>query len=354
MHLFYQLSTFHNADQNLPQNLTWMEMEEIRFRDDNSSALVSYELDPVDEHHGIEQAFHLNEYFKDDPEYSIWLRLRFKDDNNNNKLKRVFRNQVQKLDQFVTNQQQHDKPLKKGFIWEIYPVLYQYYDAYDKWWRETIGENKGGSCQYTQGLKSTTSYQVKDRVLELLQQQYPYSNYFVPLHIRRGDTMDVCDTSLEKMKDFFSCSLDGPLATRENTTILLATDERDACYRQAVRSMMEELGYTFVDLDAVVWDVLRDFSGTRNTQLLNNMFVYKVISDIRDDERTSAALEKRRDQCPECQSLTALLLSDERQTKKKTSVEIIRPADSSRKKIDLQAILQAYDLCGKEAARLPT
>lgn len=338
----YQLATFHNGGQKLPENLTWSEMEDIRFLDDNSSALMPYDLDPVDEYHGIDQAFHLNEYFKD-PKYSSWLRLRFNDRADYNKVGRVFRNHVQKLDEFVKHQQPHDKPLKTGFIWEVYPVLYHYYDAYNKWSLESIGDKEAARlCQYTESRKSTTSHQVKDRVLEFLQQEYAHSTYFVPLHIRRGDTTDVCNTSLAKMNDFLSCSFDSFLTTLGKITVLLATDERDTCYRQAIRSMIESLGHTSVDLDAVVWDVLRDFAGTRNSHLLNNMFVYKVISDIRDDERIGTVLEKRRDQCPECQSLVSLLHPPETMPADET-----RQADFSGK-IDLPAILKAYDLCGKE------
>ena len=321
-------------------------MEDIRFRDDNSSALFTYQLDPVDEYHSIDQeAFHLNEYFKDDPKYSSWLRLRFHDHGNN--MPKVFKNKVKRLDSFVTEQQHHDKPLEKGFIWEVYPVLYHYYDAFDKWRKDTIENEKGGACRYTESLKSTTSHQVKDRIFQFLQEQYPHSSHLVPLHIRRGDTKDVCDTSLAKMKEFLSCSFASFASHNGKVAVLLATDERDTCYRQAIHTMIEYLGHSFVDLDTLVWEVLRDmFAHTTNAYLLNNMFVYKVISDIRDDDRICAALEKRREQCPECQSL-ATLLAPKLKLKTKSNDEIGLADEST--KIDLQAILESYELCSKKA-----
>ncbi|KAL3934932.1 MAG: hypothetical protein SGBAC_009453 [Bacillariaceae sp.] len=356
---YTMLATFHNSDQEIPKNLCWVDMEDIRFLDDNSSAIVPYQLDPVDEHqYGTDPAaaFHLNEnYFKDDPKYSSWLRLRFQDHPNGNRLARVFGNQVKKLDNFVTTeQQQHDKPLERGFIWEVYPVLYHFYDAYTKWRRDIVGGNEKGvvSCPYTDNLKSTTSHQVKDRVIEFLQQEYPNSSHFIPLHIRRGDTKDVCDTSLAKMKDFLSCSFAGFASAHGNlAVVLLATDELDTCYRQAIQAMVQDLGHAFVDLDTLVWNVLRGFAAaqtTNHTHLLNNVFLYKVISNVRDDERMRSALEKRRDQCPECQSLATLLTRAE--TNDDDLVQLLSQSrDESSGKIKLQAILKAYESCSKEA-----
>jgi hypothetical protein len=105
------------------------------------------------------------------------------------------------------------------------------------------------------------------------------------------------------MSKFLSCSLEG-IEVFGNVTILLASDERDPCYRSAIQGLIEGLGHGFVDLDAIVWKTLKDYvtSGGYGKHILNNMFVYQVTTMIAGI--FNFKLEQHRHfSCPDCTSL---------------------------------------------------
>lgn len=55
------------------------------------------------------------------------------------------------------------------------------------------------------------------------------------LHLRWTDTLDICDSSLGRVRTFLPCSFNGTESRGRNLTLLLTTDEQDdASYRKDV------------------------------------------------------------------------------------------------------------------------
>jgi hypothetical protein len=178
-----------------------------------------------------------------------------------------------------------------------------------------------GSCRYTQQHNTALAQHLVDRVFAYIQNMYPETTGLAFFHIRRGDTLKVCNTTLPRMRNYLMCSLrgggGGEMAARISAedfgttmTLLLASDERDPCYRRAIQTIVEEdLGYNFVDLDQVIWTVLRDYvqmaNNTKNntnddSRLLNNMYVFYLNRMVSSDDRVDLELIQRRANCLDC------------------------------------------------------
>jgi len=54
------------------------------------------------------------------------------------------------------------------------------------------------------------------------------------LHLRRGDSINDCDISVDKMRDCLACSLDGTESLGRNLTMIFMTDESDTENRKNV------------------------------------------------------------------------------------------------------------------------
>jgi hypothetical protein len=142
-------------------------------------------------------------------------------------------------------------------------------------------------------------------VVQSIRQAHPYAQYFGLLHIRRGDEISSCDTSLERMSYFLSCSLKG-MEAFGNITLLLASDEQDLCYRNAIADIIQGLGHGFLDLDSTIGKTVKDYvaADTSRERLLNNFFVYQVSVAMRAHQALTFHLEQRRViTCPDCTPL---------------------------------------------------
>mmetsp|Transcript_18979 Transcript_18979/g.34232 ORF Transcript_18979/g.34232 Transcript_18979/m.34232 type:complete len:187 (-) Transcript_18979:259-819(-) len=142
-------------------------------------------------------------------------------------------------------------------------------------------------------------------VFDTLESKYPDISHFGMFHIRRGDAIGECDTTLRKISNYLSCSLDR-IEMYGNISIMLSTDEHDPCYRNAIQGMIEALGFRFVDLDAVVAEVVTDYATLipNGSRLVNNMFIYKVEANMEWHERIGFRMNQRRSQsCNSCDEL---------------------------------------------------
>ena len=74
--------------------------------------------------------------------------------------------------------------------------------------------------------------------------------YYGTFHIRRGDLIDHCNTSIKRMRSYLKCSVVQPVPhERErrqnflpNVTILFSTDEKDSKYRTSIQSLIQVSG----------------------------------------------------------------------------------------------------------------
>ena len=142
------------------------------------------------------------------------------------------------------------------------------------------------------------------------------------LHIRRGDSTSRCDTSLDKMQSYLTCSLKTlPNDGMDRPILLLfASDETNEQYRQGVARMAENLimdssnSTTYrikvVDLDVVVskevqrakqQDSSKPFATAR---FESNYYIYAIESVLKR-QYVDFVLERRQTLfCDECQDLS--------------------------------------------------
>lgn len=125
------------------------------------------------------------------------------------------------------------------------------------------------------------------------------------LHIRRGDTKKVCNTSPEKMKSYLGCTFSNrSLYSLGNFPVLFSSDERDRTYRNNLLEMLEFDGhFPVLDLDQLVEKTLQDqvASGEIPAFKVNNFLTFQIITEFAQ----SAVLRlsrRRKISCHECDS----------------------------------------------------
>merc|ERR1719197_1058484 len=58
---------------------------------------------------------------------------------------------------------------------------------------------------------------------------------YLTLHVRRGDAMVACDTSVPKVVEYVTCSVEaGGWSGRQDQPLVIFTDERDPQYKNAL------------------------------------------------------------------------------------------------------------------------
>ena len=128
------------------------------------------------------------------------------------------------------------------------------------------------------------------------------------LHIRRGDTIKECDTSLEGMKSYIDCTFDGVFDEigigEANVTLLLASDEQDKEYREGVKKLLLKNTTritSVIDADEMIWSYLLQELGQTDYRL-NNYYAFRILDVLMSDsQRVHFVLERRRKRhCLEC------------------------------------------------------
>lgn len=352
-----QLSVGHNGGIPIPETLTWEDFFTIHFVEDQSRVFVP--LLPSDRL----------------PERASRLLNRNEGQNRNggefdlttNNILSIMGTQnqlinISNLESFVARQQlhlqqqQHPQQQPEGWnttrslsnatlVWHIKSAMYSDWgtkietEFHQRPTSEQsvlpqLGEHRlPERCNYIEWMPrpSDMAQQIVERVFDAISQPGASSlthsttttvstaTTFGYLHIRRGDTIDECNTTLAHLNEYLHCTL----FTRkreiyhsfstQNVTLLLGSDERDPCYRTAVCDLITKVyGYGCVDLDELVVRAISDYvaehypSSSEHAEhgqrfLNNNMFVFFIANLIHWDSRISIRLEKRkRNYCPDC------------------------------------------------------
>lgn len=206
-----------------------------------------------------------------------------------------------------------------SFTWEVYASIYSWRSPVNKWLLKkdaseakqiipSLENDNDVGCDYVERIPSKVSILLRDKVFDRIHSLQPSSTTLGNLHIRRGDSIEACDTSLPVIHDFVACSFSNQAAVSQRygrVSILLASDEWDECYRSAICEILQSgFGMGCVDLDKLILDVLLSYiaeSGSGAERLNNNMFIYYLSMLVSSDERFQIHLEKRRDKnCPTC------------------------------------------------------
>lgn len=186
----------------------------------------------------------------------------------------------------------HFEPTTPGCLWidpwGVPPTMQGIVNAV---WNEILLANNGHDDEST----SSRDIAKKNKLVGLL-------------HVRRGDSKVRCDTSLDKIQSFLTCSL-GTLSPRNHAPVVLlfASDETDEEYRQGMGRMISSLdtfSIQLIDLDALVWKHVR-IASNKKPALESNYYVYAIESVLK---RTYVdfVLEQRQTFCMDCQDLSRL------------------------------------------------
>jgi len=317
------LSAMHNNKTRISHSVQWSDFYNITFIQDHS-LVINVDEEALGMHlygwkHIPGPVFDINK-----PKYKDWLHIVSKDGK--------IRNDFEEVQMFTWNQSETSM---EGFLWEIDGFKRGDFWNFDLWQSdipmlpEKLRHSRVGKfykpemspyrwkndqtntgCKYTND--DTKSYHLKEMQKRLRRQIYnksPSNSIYGLLHLRRGDTIKECDTSLERIRKFLECSLNGTEQRGRHFTLLLTSDEYDLDYRQGVLDMTENFSHVSVlDVDKIVREIIdvaiRD--GIINLGLRNNYYIFQVENLLRDSNwgdndivQFHMAL-RRKGRCPNC------------------------------------------------------
>ena len=168
----------------------------------------------------------------------------------------------------------HDHHYKHEFA--MRPSLKTYFGFHPK----ISLENQKG-CLYTDEETSPSHIQMlQERLMKRIHHHLsPNNTKLGYLQLRRGDTTEECDTSIDRMQDYFACSLDGTEKLGSNLTMLFTTsDEVDEGYRRCIMEQINEYQHlSIIDVDELVEKVVREAirNGVVDADWDNNYFILR-------------------------------------------------------------------------------
>jgi hypothetical protein len=175
------------------------------------------------------------------------------------------------------------------------------------------------NCDYIQSQYSSTIHRIANKVWERLYittNTSLHSTLFATFHVRRRHVaVTACNTSVEALQQYLSCSLQYTSALTRSMILLFSSDEPDTSYRQSVLKLPQYNTSDFshvhiVDLDQIAVDTLFELiaSGTERDWLWNNFVVFAVVQAVQD--QTWIHLSKRRDyMCNPCDRVVEQILA---------------------------------------------
>jgi hypothetical protein len=185
------------------------------------------------------------------------------------------------------------------------PLLATYHGFHPK--------NKKIGCVYTNETSIPPKLaMMQKRLMRRIVRYSPNNTIFGLLHLRRGDAINECDTSVERMREYLNCSLNETEFLGRNITMLMTTDEDDSQYRQSIMALIEDYPHvSILDADQIVRTVVKEAAenGIISKALENNYFIFEVESILRDWGNTffKFHLVRRRSTCPDCIKLSRVL-----------------------------------------------
>lgn len=155
------------------------------------------------------------------------------------------------------------------------------------------------------------------------------------LHIRRGDTIEECDTSIAKLKTYLSCSFSNMTFSDEESsygvsrmakhpfptlmvlpvTLLVGTNEEAPDYMQALQSMVHNLSLSLsqhggtiklqlqaIDMESLIWNHLQSeiVHGHLPSGYLNNLHVFQILEHIKNQLVDFKLVQRRFRYCKDC------------------------------------------------------
>lgn len=324
------LAIDHNFGKPISEEVQWSDFVNITFIQDGSPTIKS--ANTWKDEAGINitswsniPAFNLSTLAK----YKDWLHVVSVDGN--------MRDDFTAIQKF-SFEQPHDATI--GFVWEIHkgwyssdlwlerlPVLDQpttqeqenavhdyreemtpYVSSYYRMHRNVTRENRLG-CVYTDFDSPPMQLaMMQKRFLGYIVRNSPNNTIFGHLHLRRGDAINDCDTSVETIRQYFACSLENTDTLGRNITLLMTSDDDNVQYRQSIMNLIKDYPHvSILDADEIAWKVVTEAAndGIISKALQNNYYIFEVESILRDRDNTFCKfyLQRRRSHCKRCRKV---------------------------------------------------
>jgi hypothetical protein len=157
----------------------------------------------------------------------------------------------------------------------------------------------------------------------------PWIGYF---HVRRGDTVAICNTTLERMEQYLTCSVGHSLSIlaklkrkerrpKRQVILLVSSDERNPAYRKSLARLVEQqelypnvstaFQVSFADLDELGRSEISKAiqQGRMPSWNLNNLYLFRLIAYLEwKRPEITFRLQQRREFCPTCTNISYYIL----------------------------------------------
>lgn len=312
------LNPLHNDGQKVNELVQWQDFRNMTFSQDNASVFVPKSTFGND----FRDWRRIPVYDKN--KYSDWFHVVSENGGN-------LMDDYKSLQDFSWRQK---ADAKTGFVWEIHRSLYtsnlfdfgallpeppkQIIDSTE--YREDMRplltsyryfhpENRRDwGCLYTNDHDDVPSHMklLRKKFSETVRRLSGFSNNSVYgfFHIRRGDSIDDCDTSLPVLQEFLNCSLNGTEATGKQVTFLVGSDETNVTYRENVMKLADNFPhFTMMDADHLTSKVIKKAieNGLIAGEIVNNFYVYWMQEIFRrKGDLSTIFLTRRKSHCPTC------------------------------------------------------
>lgn len=324
------LSPFHNNGMLIDDQLEWSDFSNLTFASDNQPVIKSGR-DEFGQHFEDWHQFPLFDTVSETSKYQHWFHVVSKEND--------WKTDFQSILDYTYLQEEHH-----GFVWELKGSLYEadlfedrlkgpsqhiaetYSDLIGNWKKvyrprmrpfllqhcliNGLNKEECKGCIYTKDNDADPSHlkMLKKRLEKRIHTQALDNTYLGHLHIRRGDVVQQCDTSINRMKEYFKCSLNETENLDHNITLLMTSDETDVSYREELMALVNESGeyphVTILDVDKMVKSVMRNAirSGLLKERLMNNYIVFAAEELLRDwtSSFVDFRLLRRRGRCKDC------------------------------------------------------
>ena len=240
----------HNFWRHISTDILWSDLYNITFIEDGNPVIRSSEAEFVADY---EDSFKYKDWFHVVSSSGLKLEEDFKC-----------------VETFLLQQDLDKESSRGGFVWEIdkhwwysdlvrdgLPVNQLNPQNNDKM-RPGIGLKEG--CVYSNSDTEPSHLQImQKRLLNRFKRLSPQNSIFGLLHLRRGDSIDTCNTSVDRIKEYLACSLNGTESLGRNITLLMMTDEDDVEYRQDIMGLLDDFTHvSILDADDIVAKILRE------------------------------------------------------------------------------------------------
>lgn len=307
------LSSEHNNGKPLSPNYEWKDIWNPKFLDDDKSIIIEDESDVDVGYEGYLRVVSTGALWKDGfekvQEYSWKQDHDWRQGEHNTQ---GFVWELLSTVPYHNDLTVNDLPMLKE---DLQKMMGHHYNHHMMKPQVRLGHGdswKPAGCQYTNNMSDDMKDEIPEKILMMkkrltqqLQELSPDTT-FGRLHLRRGDAINECDTSIAKVKEFLSCSLKNT-EEKGHLTILLVSDEKDDQYRQDILDLANDYSHvTMMDLDKLNVRAIDEAvqSGELDASLQNNYFEFDVERRL---DIFEFYLDRRRAvQCDDCTPLTGL------------------------------------------------